>query len=105
MSDFFNNSDISQQQTEQLVSETLKDYDDGELYLENSKSESLLLDDGKIKNTSFDSNLGFGFRAVDNDKTAFCHSNIISKKSLSDASKNLISNLHSNKQVNYYTNQ
>ena len=100
MSDFFNNSDISQQQTEQLVSETLKDYDDGELYLENSKSESLLLDDGKIKNTSFDSNLGFGFRAVDNDKTAFCHSNIISKKSLSDASKNLISNLHSNKQVN-----
>ncbi len=93
MSDFFNNSDISQAQAEQLVSETLNKCDDGELFLENSKSESLLLDDGKIKNTSFDSSLGFGFRAVQDDKTAFCHSNIISKKSLGDASKNLNENI------------
>ena len=92
MSDFFNNSDISQQQAEQVVSETLNSCDDGELFLENSKSESLVLDDGKIKNTSFDSSLGFGFRAVQDDKTAFCHSNIISKKSLIDASQNLVSN-------------
>ena len=95
MSDFFNNSDISQQQAEQVVSETLDNCDDGELFLENSKSESLVLDDGKIKNTSFDSSLGFGFRAVQDDKTAFCHSNIISKKSLNDASQNLVSNMNS----------
>jgi TldD protein len=94
MSDFFNNSDISQQQAEQVVSETLRNCDDGELFLENSKSESLVLDDGKIKNTSFDSSLGFGFRAVQDDKTAFCHSNIISKKSLNDASQNLVSNMN-----------
>ena len=94
MSDFFNNSDISQQQAEQVVSETLNNCDDGELFLESSKSESLLLDDGKIKNTSFDSSLGFGFRAVQDDKTAFCHSNIISKKSLNDASQNLVSNMN-----------
>ena len=105
MSDFFNNSDISQQQAEELVSETLHKCDDGELFLENSKSESLLLDDGKIKNTSFDTSLGFGFRAVHEDKTAFCHSNIISKKSLNDASKNLNENItlnssNSNKQDN-----
>ena len=100
MSDFFNNSDISQQQAEQLVSETLNNCDDGELFLENSKSESLVLDDGKIKNTSFDSSLGFGFRAVHDDKTAFCHSNIISKKSLNDASQNLISNIKSNSDSN-----
>ena len=94
MSDFFNNSDISQQQAEQVVSETLNNCDDGELFLENSKSESLVLDDGKIKNTSFNSSLGFGFRAVQDDKTAFCHSNIISKKSLNDASQNLVSNMN-----------
>ena len=99
MSDFFNNSDISQQQTEQLVSETLNKCDDGELFLENSKSESLLLDDGKIKNTSFDTSIGFGFRAVHEDKTAFCHSNIISKKSLNDAAKNLGSNISPNSQT------
>ncbi len=98
MSDFFTNSDISQQQTEQLVSETLSKCDDGELFLENSRSESLLLDDGKIKNTSFDTSLGFGFRAVHEDKTAFCHSNIISKKSLKDASQNLKSNIKTTSQ-------
>ena len=61
MNDFFKDSDITKAQAEQLVSETLHNYDDGELFLESSKSESLLLDDGKIKNTSFDTNLGFGF--------------------------------------------
>ena len=100
MNDFFKDSDITKAQAEQLVSETLHKYDDGELFLESSKSESLLLDDGKIKNTSFDTNLGFGFRAVHEDKTAFCHSNIISKKSLGDAAKNLISNIESNSQKN-----
>ena len=96
MSDFFNNSDISQQQAEGLVSETLNKCDDGELFLENTKSESILLDDGKIKNSSFETSFGFGFRAVNEDKTAFSHSNIISKKSLEDAAKNLKANVKSN---------
>jgi TldD protein len=96
MSDFFNNSDISQQQAESLVSETLNKCDDGELFLENTKSESILLDDGKIKNSSFETSFGFGFRAVNEDKTAFSHSNIISKKSLGDAAKNLKANVKSN---------
>ena len=96
MSDFFNNSDISQQQAEGLVSETLNKCDDGELFLENTKSESILLDDGKIKNSSFETSFGFGFRAVNEDKTAFSHSNIISKKSLEDAAKNLKANVRSN---------
>ena len=96
MSDFFNNSDISQQQAEGLVSETLNKCDDGELFLENTKSESILLDDGKIKNSSYETSFGFGFRAVNDDKTAFSHSNIISKKSLGDAAKNLKANVRSN---------
>ena len=100
MSDFFYNTDISQQQAEDLVSETLHNCDDGELFLENTKSESLLLDDGKIKNTSFDTSLGFGLRAVIEDKTAFSHSNIISKKSLTDAAQNLKSNMVTNEKNN-----
>ena len=98
MSDFFYNSDISQQQAENLVSETLNKCDDGELFLENTKSESILLDDGKIKNSSFETSFGFGFRAVNEDKTAFSHSNIISKKSLGDAAKNLKANIKLNAQ-------
>jgi TldD protein len=63
MSNFFEKSDLSRNDAESIISDTLKKCDDGELYLENSKSESILLDDNKIKNSSYSSDLGFGFRA------------------------------------------
>ena len=53
MSNFFEKSDISRSEAENVVSQTLQKCDDGELYLENSKSESILLDDNKIKNSSW----------------------------------------------------
>ena len=49
MSDFFTKTDLSRKDVENIVSDTLNKCDDGELYLENSKSESILLDDNKIK--------------------------------------------------------
>ena len=49
MSNFFNKSDLTRQDADKIVSETLNNCDDGELYLEESKSESILLDDNKIK--------------------------------------------------------
>ena len=61
MSNFFEKSDLSRSEAENIISETLQKCDDGELYLENSKSESILLDDNKIKNSSYSSDLGFGF--------------------------------------------
>ena len=38
--------------------------EDGELFLERSKSEALVLDDGRVKTASFDTSQGFGMRAV-----------------------------------------
>jgi TldD protein len=90
MSTFFNETDLTRKEAEQLVSETLKNCDDGELFFENSKSESFVLDDNKIKNTSYDSSIGYGLRAVTDDVTSYSHSNEISKKSLTEASKNLL---------------
>ena len=51
MSDFFKKTDLSRNDAENIISDTLQKCDDGELYLENSKSESILLDDNKIKNS------------------------------------------------------
>ena len=93
MSTFFNETDLTRKEAEQLVSETLKNCDDGELFFENSKSESFVLDDNKIKNTSYDSSIGYGLRAVTDDVTSYSHSNEISKKSLTEASKNLLTSL------------
>jgi len=93
MNTFFTDTDLTREQAEQLVSETLKNCDDGELFFESSKSESFILDDQKIKNTSYDTSIGYGLRAVTEDVTAYAHSNEISKTSLSDSSKKILSSL------------
>ena len=95
MNNFFEKSDISRSDAESIVSDTLSKCDDGELYLENTKSETLLLDDNKIKNSSYNSDLGFGFRAISDEIVAYSHSNEISKNSLRQSSENLKSTLKS----------
>ncbi len=97
MSNFFKNTDLTRSDAENIISETLNKCDDGELYLENSKSESILLDDNKIKNSSYNSDLGFGFRAVTGEVVAYSHSNEISKNSLKQSADNLKSTLKSTK--------
>ncbi len=95
MSNFFNKSDLTRQDADKIVSETLNNCDDGELYLEESKSESILLDDNKIKSSNYSSDLGFGFRAISNEVVAYSYSNEISKDSLKNSSENLKSTLKS----------
>ena len=99
MSNFFEKSDLSRNEAENIISDTLQKCDDGELYLENSKSESILLDDNKIKNSNYSSDLGFGFRAISNEVVAYSHSNEISKDSLKNSSANLKSTLKSSNGV------
>ena len=99
MSDFFKNSDLSRNDAENIISDTLKKCDDGELYLENSKSESIVLDDNKIKNSSYNADLGFGLRAISGEVVAYSHSNEISKTSLKQSSESLKSTLKSSKGI------
>ena len=97
MSNFFEKTDLTRKDAENIISETLNKCDDGELYLEDSKSENILLDDNKIKSSSYSSDLGFGFRAISGEIVAYSHSNEISKDSLNQSSKNLQSTLKSSK--------
>ena len=97
MSKFFDKSDLTRKDVDGIVSDTLKNCDDGELYFEDSKSELILLDDNKIKSSDYSSDLGFGFRAISKDVVAYSHSNEISKDSLKNSSENLKSTLKSAK--------
>jgi TldD protein len=97
VSNFFEKTDLTRKDAENIISETLNKCDDGELYLEDSKSENILLDDNKIKSSSYSSDLGFGFRAISGEIVAYSHSNQISKDSLNQSSKNLQSTLKSSK--------
>ena len=103
MSNFFQNTDLDENIAEEIVNETLHKCDDGELYLENSKAESILLDDNKIKSSNYSSDLGYGFRAITGEVVAYSHSNDISKNSLKNSSKSLVSTLKSSNGV--YSNE
>ena len=93
MNDFFTKTDLSRKDAENIISETLNKCDDGELYLENSKSELIVLDDDKIKSSTYSSDLGYGLRAVTGEVVAYSHSNEISKDSLKQSANNLSSTL------------
>ena len=59
--------------------------DDGELFFERRRSEALVLDDGRVKNASFDATEGFGLRAVRGEVSGYAHSSEISEDALNRA--------------------
>ena len=61
--------------------------DDGELFLERRRGESIVLDDGRIRNASYDASEGFGLRAVRGEVAGYAHSTEISQKALIRASE------------------
>ena len=82
---FFDSSELERQQTENFVSDTLKACDDGELFLEFTQSETLSFDDGQLKSANFNTQQGFGLRAVAGEATGFAHSNELSHDALKRA--------------------
>ena len=63
---FFERADatLDRAAAEHVLGEALAASDDGELFLEYRESESISLDDGRIRSAGFDTTLGFGLRAV-----------------------------------------
>src|SRR6056297_54545 len=59
--------------------------DDGELFLERSRSEALVFDDGRVKSASYDASEGFGLRAVRGEVAGYAHSSDISEAALTRA--------------------
>ena len=106
VSNFLKNKNLNYEKAQSLVNNTLVDCDDGELYLEDTKSESILLDDNKIKSSSFKRDTGYGLRGVTEDKVAYSHSNNISEKSLEMSCDNIKSTLkHCHGKYNHSINK
>src|SRR5947208_14521694 len=79
---FFERTGMSPARIEALVGQSLAGMDDGELYLEYSQSESLALDDGRIKSASFDTTQGFGLRAVAGEAAGYAHASELSEAAI-----------------------
>ncbi len=70
-----------------ILREALSGADDGELFLERRRSESLVLDDGRVKTASYDAAEGFGLRAVRGETAGYAHSTEISEAALKRATE------------------
>lgn len=84
---FFERTALDEDRTVALVQETLRGCDDGELFLEYRQSESFVFDDGRLKNASFDTNQGFGLRAVVGEQTGYAHASELSEAALKRAAE------------------
>jgi TldD protein len=63
----------------------LEGADDGELYLEYAQSEMLLFDNGRLKQATYNTDQGFGLRAVKDEAVGYAHSSDISEAALARA--------------------
>jgi len=79
---FFERAGLDGDSVAALVGEALEGADDGELFLEYRQSESISLDDGRIKSASFDTVQGFGLRAVSGEATGYAHASELSLPAL-----------------------
>ena len=101
----FEKNDIDRAFVTKLVENTLHGLDDGELFMEVTKSENLTFDDGKLKLANSENSSGFGLRSVSEDVVCYAHSSEISKASLSRAANTIKSvRLHSSANVDLSPN-
>ncbi|VBB68842.1 TldD protein, part of TldE/TldD proteolytic complex [invertebrate metagenome] len=84
---FFTNTDLNRESCRRLVADALLGADDGELFLEYRQSESCRLDDGRIRNASFESAQGFGLRAVSGEAAGYAHASELSMAALQRAAE------------------
>ena len=82
---FFERTGMSPDRVESLVGESLHGMDDGELFLEYRQSESVALDDGRIKSAAFDTTQGFGLRAVAGEAAGYAHATELSEAAIKRA--------------------
>jgi len=61
--------------------------DDGELFLERSRSEVISFDDGRVRTASYNASEGFGLRAVRGETAGYAHSTEISETALNRAAE------------------
>ncbi len=97
---FFNQSNWTKEKCQKIINNCLVKFDDGELYLQESNSESIVFDDQKVSNASYNKIKGFGLRGILGEVASYAHSTDFSENSLIKASEVVESILKYNKPIN-----
>jgi len=78
-------TDLDQDRALKVLRDAVAGADDGELFLERRRSESLVLDDGRIRSAGFDAAEGLGLRAVRGEVAGYAHSTHLTEAALGRA--------------------
>ncbi|WEZ84156.1 metalloprotease TldD [Rhizobium sp. 32-5/1] len=78
--------DSDEDAVRRVLADTLQGADDGELFIEHGQSESLSFDNGRLKGGSFNTDQGFGLRAVAGEAVGYAHAGELSLSALKRAS-------------------
>ncbi len=70
-----------------LLDETATGADDGEIYIERSRSESFVFDDGRLKSAAFDTDQGFGLRVIAGEAQGAGYGSELSLEAMSRAAR------------------
>ncbi len=85
----FAQQNLDLEQTHQIVKQALANMDDGELFIENTLSESFSFDDNRLRAANFDISKGFGLRAIVGELTGYAHATELSTDAISRAGATL----------------
>jgi len=77
--------DIAPEAIRRIVAGATTGADDGELYVEHREGEALVFDNGRLKTANFNTDRGFGLRAVAGEATGYAHSGELSEAALKRA--------------------
>src|SRR5690349_8100250 len=80
---------LTPDEAQALAAETLRNCDDGELYLQFAATEAFVFDDGRLKTANYSRDAGFGLRGVSGEMTGFAHANEISAAAIRRAGETL----------------
>ena len=81
------NKQLDYDETLKEVQQSLKGSDDGELYLESARGESITYDDQRLRSANYSASQGFGLRAINGEVIGYSHSSDISKSAIMDAGR------------------
>jgi TldD protein len=80
-------TDLDESRALAVLRDAVAGADDGELFLERTRSEVLSFDDGRLRNASYDSSQGFGLRTVLGGAAGYAHSSEFSESALKRAAQ------------------
>jgi TldD protein len=71
----------------EILANAAKGADDGEIFAEDTRSESFFWDDGRLKSASFDASQGFGLRIVAGERAGFGHASVLETDAVARAAE------------------